>query len=59
MVVTTDPAQLSRRIDQVGDTLGGTTQWIKQQQELLGETEELLEDAPPITLKFPGQAQSA
>jgi hypothetical protein len=53
MVVTTDPAQLSRRIDQVGDTLGNTNQWIKQQQELLGETEELLEEAPPVVLEVP------
>jgi hypothetical protein len=53
LVVTTDPAQLSRRIDQVGDTLGNTSQWIKQQQELLGETEELLSDQPPVVLEVP------
>jgi hypothetical protein len=59
LVVTTEPAQLSRRIDQVGDTLGGTTQWIKQQQELLGETEELLEEQAPVVLDVPASPQKA
>jgi len=59
MVMTSDPGSLSRRIDTVGETLGATTQWIKQQQELLGHTEELLGDAPPVVLEVPQQAQRA
>ena len=57
MVASTDPAALSRRIDSVGDTLGNTSQWIKQQQELLGETEDLLGDAPPVVLEVPAAAK--
>ena len=38
-------------LDTVGDTLGATTQWIKQQQELLGQNEDLLGDMPPVALE--------
>ena len=58
MVVTTDPTALSRRIDSVGDTLGNTNQWIKQQQEILGETEDLLGDAPPVVLEVPAGSKA-
>ena len=40
MAVSGDAGSLSRRIDQVGGTLNQTTQWIKQQQEILGDTED-------------------
>jgi hypothetical protein len=53
MVVAADAGGLSRKIDTVGDTLGATTQWIKQQQELLGQTEDLLGDTPPVALEVP------
>jgi hypothetical protein len=59
LAVSTDPTALSRRIDSVGDTLGTTTQWIRQQQELLGQTEELLSDPPPVILEMPKAAQRA
>ncbi len=59
LAVTSDPTALSRRIDTVGDTLGTTTQWIKQQQELLGQTEDLLADPPPVVLEMPKSAQRA
>jgi hypothetical protein len=51
LVITSDPDSLSRRIDQIGDTLGSTSQWIRQQQELYGATEELLSDPPPVVLE--------
>ena len=57
LAVTGDPSALSRRIDTVGDTLGTTTQWIKQQQELLGQTEDLLDDPPPVSLEMPQRAR--
>lgn len=57
LVVTSDPGALSRKIDTVGQTLGSTTQWIKQQQELFGQTEDLLGDPPPVALEVPGAAQ--
>jgi hypothetical protein len=53
MVVAADAGGLSRKIDTVGDTLGATTQWIRQQQELLGQTEDLLGDTPPVALEVP------
>jgi hypothetical protein len=53
LAISADPGALSRKIDQIGDTLGNTTQWIKQQQELLGETEDLLADTPPTVLEVP------
>lgn len=53
MVMAADPGSLSRKIDTVGETLGATTQWIKQQQELLGQTEDLLGDTPPVLLEVP------
>jgi len=55
LVVTSDPASLSRRIDQIGDTLGNTNQWIRQQQELYGDTEVLLDEPPPVVLEAPGE----
>ncbi len=56
LVVSTDASTLSRRIDQVGSTLSTTNQWIKQQQELLGDTEDLLGDSSPVVLEVPKTA---
>lgn len=53
MVMVADAGGLSRKIDTVGDSLGATTQWIRQQQELLGQTEDLLGDTPPVILEIP------
>lgn len=39
-----DPGSVSRRIDQVSATLGGTSQWIREQQRIFGEVEDLLEE---------------
>ena len=49
-LMASDPAAVSRRIDEVGATLGGTTQWIREQQKIYGEVQDLVEDAPPIPL---------
>jgi len=56
MIMATDPGTLSRKIDAVGNTLGGTTKWIRQQQELFGDTEDLLGDPPAVALKVPQAA---
>jgi hypothetical protein len=50
-VITSDPKHLSEKIDSIGDTLGTTSQWIRQQQELYGQTDELLNDPPPVILE--------
>lgn len=48
--LSTDPDVLSRRIDEIAATLGGTSQWIRDQQQVLGGMEDLLTDVPPPTL---------
>jgi len=48
--LATDPESVSQRIDQVTSTLGDTNQWIKEQREIFGEVDSILDEAPPITL---------
>jgi len=43
-----DPAALSRRIDEVGATLTGTSQWIRDQQKIYGEVEALIDEPTPF-----------
>lgn len=47
-VLSTDPEVVSQRIDQVTTTLGGTNQWIRDQQKIYGAMEDLLSDPPPL-----------
>lgn len=49
-VLTTSPEVVSQRIDQISETLGGTTQWIQEQQQIYGSVEDLLEEPPPLSL---------
>lgn len=49
-VVSTDPAILSQRIDQIAATLGGTNQWIREQQQIYGQVEDLLSEPPTIAV---------
>ena len=49
--LSTDPTTLSQRIDEIAATLGGTSQWIRDQQRVFGAMEDLLTDAAPPTLK--------
>jgi hypothetical protein len=46
--LSTDPELLSQRIDQIAATLGGTAQWIRDQQQLSGAMEDLVAEAPPL-----------
>lgn len=48
--LSTDPESLSQRIDAITATLGTTSQWIRDQQQVLGSMEDLLTDAPPTVL---------
>jgi hypothetical protein len=43
-----DPEALSHRIDQIAATLGGTAQWIRDQQQVYGAMEDLLVEPPPL-----------
>jgi len=47
-VFNTDPSVVSQRIDQISATLGGTQQWIREQQQLYGQVEDLLTEPPPL-----------
>jgi len=49
-VVSTDPETLSKRIDEVTATLGGTTQWIRDQQKIYGAVEDLMTEPPPLQI---------
>jgi hypothetical protein len=46
--LSTDPEGLSQRIDQITATLGGTAQWIREQQQVYGAMEDLLAEPPPL-----------
>jgi hypothetical protein len=46
--LSTDPEILSQRIDEIGATLGGTSQWIRDQQKVYGAMEDLLSEPPPL-----------
>ena len=47
--LSTDPAQLSQRIDEITASLGTTSQWIRDQQQVFGAMDDLLSDAPPMS----------
>jgi hypothetical protein len=49
-VVSTDSAILSQRIDQIAATLGSTNQWIREQQQIYGQVEDLLSEPPAIAV---------
>lgn len=46
--LSTDPEILSQRIDQIAATLGGTGQWIRDQQKVYGAMDDLLTEPPPL-----------
>ena len=47
VVVFKDQSE-TRRIDQISGTLGGTAEWIREQQRVYGAVEELLVEPPPL-----------
>jgi hypothetical protein len=49
-VLATDPETISQRIDQIAATLGGTTQWIREQQQIYGQVEDLMAEPPPVAV---------
>jgi hypothetical protein len=56
-VLTTDPEVVSQRIDQVTTTLGGTNQWIRDQQKIYGAMEDILADPPPLVVQRSKESQ--
>ena len=53
-VLSSDPAAVSSRIDQIAAGLSGTNQWIREQQQLYGQVADVLEEPPPLVMT--GQA---
>jgi hypothetical protein len=53
-VLATSPEAVSERIDQITATLGGTTQWVREQQQLFGAVEDLLSEPPPLGVRLGG-----
>jgi len=51
--LATDPELLSQRIDEIAATLGGTSEWIRDQRQVLGAMEDLLSEPAPL----PGAAR--
>ncbi len=49
--LATDPMVVSQRIDAVAATLGDTTQWIREQQRMYGQVEDLLTEPPPMAVE--------
>ncbi|MCZ7649436.1 MAG: hypothetical protein M5U26_29965 [Planctomycetota bacterium] len=49
-LLSADPDTVSSRIDEVAARLDGTAQWIQQQQKMYGQVEDLLVDAPPVSV---------
>src|SRR5262245_35184049 len=56
-VLSTDPEVVSQRIDQVTTTLGGTNQWIRDQQKIYGAMEDLLSEPPPLVAQSAKESQ--
>jgi hypothetical protein len=54
-VLSTDPELLSQRIDEIATTLGGTSQWIRDQQQVYGVMEDLVAEPPPSPLPTRGK----
>ena len=49
-VLSADPETLSQRIDRITTTLGGTTQWMRDQQKIYGAVEDMMSEPPPLQL---------
>jgi hypothetical protein len=57
-VLSSDPSAVSARIDEIGATLAGTNQWIREQKQVEGRIGDVLEEPPPLIVQPTGrQAQ--
>lgn len=52
-----NPETVSQQIDHVSETLGGTMQWIQEQQQVYGDMEDITAEPPPIAIE-PKQKES-
>jgi hypothetical protein len=44
----TDPGTMGQKIDEISATLGGTSQWIQEQQRIFGKFDDLLDPPAPV-----------
>jgi hypothetical protein len=47
-MVSSNPEGLSQKIDSISAVLDGTTEWLKEQQQLYTRTEDLIEESVPV-----------
>jgi DNA mismatch repair ATPase MutS len=56
-VLSSDPSAVSARIDEIGSTLAGTNQWIRDQKEVDARIGDVFEEPPPLIIQ--GAARQA
>jgi hypothetical protein len=49
-VMSTTPAAVSERIDHIAGTLTDTQQWVRDQQQIMGNVDEILNEPPPMVV---------
>ena len=49
-VMSTTPHAVSERIDHIAGTLTDTQQWVRDQQQIMGNVDELLNEPPPMVV---------
>ncbi|MDQ3441593.1 MAG: hypothetical protein M3478_14720, partial [Planctomycetota bacterium] len=49
-VMSTAPSAVSERIDHIAGTLTDTQQWVRDQQQIMGNVDELLNEPPPMVV---------
>ncbi len=49
-VMSTTPAAVSERIDHIAGTLTDTQQWVRDQQQIMGNVDDLLNEPPPMVV---------
>ena len=54
-VLSSDPSAVSARIDEIGSTLAGTNQWIREQKQVEGRIGDVLEEPPPLIVQAAGR----
>ena len=49
--LSSDPESLSHRIDAITETIGDTSEWVREQQRAFGAMEDLMVEPPPLTAR--------
>ena len=54
-MLSSDPSAVSARIDEIGSTLAGTNQWIREQKQVEDRVGDVLEEPPPLIVQAGGR----